>query len=176
MSDISLRRHLFTEAFAYDLSTKNKAKKTVVEITRIIPFISFPENTANFIDALKDRVNWEKDITSKRFTFEEEFSNYRLFRYVVHAIGLGILFIPVRIVATKMKESDEKHGRRCPYDSPYHPSLDSSYVSPPNIKRHTTNQMFDFEHLRKYGVDPEKLKEDVLLRIEFNRWKSTQNR
>jgi len=73
-----------------------------------------------------------------------------------------------------MKKYDEKHGRRCPYDSPYHPSLTSNYVAPPNIKRHTTNQMFDFEPLRKYGVDPDKLKEDVLLRIEFNRWKSTQ--
>jgi len=176
MSDITLRRHLFTEAFAYNLNAKSKTKNTLVEITHLIPFISMPENTANFIDALQDRIKWESDTDLKRYAFDEEFSNYRLFRYVVHAIGLGILFIPVRIAATKMKAYDEKHGNTCPYDSPYHPCLDPNYKNPPNFKRPTSNQMFDFEHLRKHGVDPDKLKEDVMLRIEFARWKSTQNR
>ncbi|MCF1193216.1 hypothetical protein LRR18_16625, partial [Mangrovimonas sp. AS39] len=125
---------------------------------------------------LQDRIKWESNVDMKRFAFEEEFSNFRLFRYVVHAIGLGILFIPVRIAATKMKNYDEKHNRTCPYDSPYHPSLDSNYIPPANFKKPTSNQMFDFDHLKKHGIDTDKLKEDVLLRIEFERWKSTQNR
>ena len=176
MSDITLRRHLFTEAFAYDLNTKHKTKKTFAELTHLIPIISLPDNTSKFIYSLKDRMKWESNIASKRFDFEEEFSNYRLFRYVVHAIGLGILFIPVRIAATYMKSYDEKHGRTCPFDSPYHPCLDPNYIPPSNIKKHPVHQMFNFEPLRKYGIDPDKIKKDVLLRIEFNRWKSTQKR
>jgi hypothetical protein len=172
MADISLQRHLFTEAFAYDLKV-SKPNKTFAEITRVIPILSFPENTAKFIDSFKDRIKWESD---KHQEFDEEFSNYRLFRYAVHAIGLGILFVPIRIIATYMKSYDKKHGRECPYDSPYFPGLDPNYTSPPNFKMPTSNQMFDFEPLRKYGVDPDNLKENVMLRIEFERWKSTQNR
>lgn len=176
MSDITLRRHLFTEAFAYDLKAKNKPKQAISEITDLIPLFSFPKNTANFIGSLQDRIKWESNVDMKRYAFEEEFSNFRIFRYVVHAIGLGILFVPVRLAATYMKSYDEKHDRTCPYDSPYHPSLDSNYIPPKNLKKPTSNQMFDFEHLRKHGIDPDKLKEDVLQRIEFERWKSTQNR
>lgn len=172
MSDITLQRHLFTEAFSYGLEPINP-KKAISEMTHLIPIISLPNNSSKLIYSLKDRMEWEKSaIDLKRFSFDEEFSNYRLFKYVVHAIGLGILLVPVRIVATYMKSYDEKNGRTCPYDSPYHPCLNPKYVPPPNIKKHATNQMFDFKHLEKYGIDPEQLRKDVELRIEFTR--STQ--
>jgi len=173
MSDISLRRHLFTEAFAYDLDAKNKPKKTFAEITHLIPLVSFPDNTAKFIEAIQDRMKWESD---KHQEFDESFSNFSLLKYFINAVGLGILIIPFRMTATYMKSEDEKHGRTCPYDSPYFPGLDPNYKNPPGFKRPTSNQMFDFEHLRKYGIDPDQLRKDVELRIEFTRWKSTQNR
>lgn len=176
MSDISLRRHLFTEAFAYDMNAKNKPKKTIIEITHLIPGISAVDNSYNFIESLKERIQWESDTDLKSSRFDESFSNYRLFRYFVHAIGLGILFIPLRLAATYMKSYDEKYGRTCPYDSPYHPSLDSNYVNPKNFQKPSKNQMFDFEVLRKHGVDPDEFKNQVINKLEYERWKSQQNR
>lgn len=89
---ISQIRRQFIHSLAY------KPQITVREVMRdAVPLISFPHNAIKFKAAFSKRLKW-----TKQKPLNQECSTLSLTRYIVTMVGLGVLLVPFRLIATYM--------------------------------------------------------------------------
>lgn len=109
---ISQERYLFTESLAFILPEDNKVEYIVKEIIRSLPVTSIFASGAKFIDCYEKRKFTEENI-QKSYVFDVRFSVLSLVKHAVNALGLAILILPLRIIATCMREYDLAHNWKC---------------------------------------------------------------
>lgn len=100
----SFNTYIFLENMAYDLSdiSVDRIKKEIIDL---IPIISYEENMKEFRKFYRrGRIYTYYECCA----YENKMSTVYLVKCLVNAIGLGILLIPVRLVATLIREIDRE--------------------------------------------------------------------
>lgn len=93
--------YLFVQSFAYDDAEKISIDYVVDELKKTIPIISFTQND-DLYDSIVKRLEWSYE-KNNPYIFDLRFSGWMISRHVINVIGLGILIIPFRLIATALK-------------------------------------------------------------------------
>lgn len=115
-SSISQERYLFTESLAFIAPKDQKYKYITEEVIKVIPLVSIILAAQDFMDAYEKRKFTEQN-QHKSYIFDVRFSVLSLAKHAINTIGLGILILPFRLMATYMREDDLLHKRKC--DNPH---------------------------------------------------------
>jgi hypothetical protein len=115
-ASISQERYLFTESLAFIPPKDNAAQYVAEEVIKAIPLVSIILAALDFMDAYEKRKFTEQN-QHKFYIFDVRFSILSLAKHAINAIGLGILILPFRLMATYMREDDLLHKRKC--DNPH---------------------------------------------------------
>lgn len=115
---ISTFRYIFTESFSYKIPEKKHIDYIGSEICNLIPIISIFTSTTKLYDSVKkNRVYHDKTKIGHRMIYDIRFSKCSIILHFINTIGLGILILPIRLIATYMKNFDEKNGYS--FDNPH---------------------------------------------------------
>lgn len=105
---ISKKKFQFTESFCYKVDKYNKRNSYLKGLINLIPILSFKRNYKNWKETRKIHKQWHD---SKGYHFYDvRHSKVRSTKYFINMIGLGILIVPLRILATQMKKRDKANG------------------------------------------------------------------
>lgn len=118
MNTISPSRFLFTESFTYRMPEKDQAFYIFTEIINLLPVISLFTEGRNLAKCIKkNRLYHEPAHDESKRIYDVRFSAYSIALHAINTIGLGILILPIRLIATHMRANDILEGKE--FDNPH---------------------------------------------------------
>jgi|GEM_PF-4777305 hypothetical protein len=111
-AEISENRFLFTQSLGFIPRSEHKGVYIAREALKLIPIISIFAQGFELRDTLE-----KKDFyRSHRYThvWDVRFSDQSIAVQIINLLGLGILILPFRLVATYLHHDDNKNGRKHP--------------------------------------------------------------
>lgn len=117
-NNISPSRFLFTESFAYKTPEKDKTSFIFREILNLIPIVSVLTEGRNLVKSIKNNSLYhEKAHEESKRIFDVRFSAYSITLHAVNTVGIGIIILPIRLIATYMRSNDLKEDKE--FDNPH---------------------------------------------------------
>ena len=118
---VSQERYIFIQSLKHeDLphnpSTEQKVAYVVTGILRCIPIVSIAIEAPILYESIKNRVIYEF-FNDKEYVYDVRFSSLSIIQSVIHALGLGILLVPFRLVADFLHSTDK--GSMEPFSNPH---------------------------------------------------------
>lgn len=115
---ISSSRFLFSESFTYQMPENDQASYIFKEILNLLPVISLFTGGSALVQSIKkNRLYHENDDEESKRIYDVRFSAYSIALHTVNTIGLGILILPIRLIATSMRTNDILEGKE--FDNPH---------------------------------------------------------
>lgn len=115
-TSITQERYLFTESLAFIAPKDSKPKYILEEFLKVLPLVSIIMEAKDFKETIHNRKVYEDDLHGN-YIFDVRFSSLSITKHAVNLIGLGVLILPFRLVATYLRENDLSHSRKC--DNPH---------------------------------------------------------
>lgn len=116
--NISPSRFLFTESLAYKLPEKDNGSYIFREILNLIPVISLFTGGKTLAETIKkNRLYHEPAHEESKRIYDVRLSAYSITLHAVNTIGLGILILPIRLIATYMRTHDILEEKK--FDNPH---------------------------------------------------------
>jgi len=109
---IAENKFLYIQAFAYKgFDEKQKSKLTTVfhSVVDLIPIVSSYRNYEKYKNMKCMHKKWAENKST--YMYDARFSQANQCKYLVNAIGLGLLLIPLKIMATALHGYDKKKGK-----------------------------------------------------------------
>lgn len=109
---IGQNRYIFTESLAFVSPKTKKESYALKEILRLIPIVSILVEARELSDTIKKR-SFYKEHKQEGYIYDVRFSSLSIAKHAVNLIGLGILILPFRSIATAMRENDIANSKEC---------------------------------------------------------------
>ncbi len=112
---VSKNKFQLSQSFSYKINKEKKLSSFGKGILNLIPILGFYRNRQNFIATRKLHKKWSEE---KGFYFYDvRHSKAQSAVYLANMLGLGILIMPLRLLATGVKGLDKKLGTE--YKNPH---------------------------------------------------------
>lgn len=116
---VSAGRFIIIDSLKYNPDRDGKTNIDIIlGLARLIPVVSLFVEMPHLVEIIKKRIIYEiKKDEQDGYVFDMRFSTLSILSSLVHAVGLGILLIPIRISATIIGAFDSVD--KDPFDNPH---------------------------------------------------------
>lgn len=109
---ISKLSYQLSNGLSYNVNKDHKKRSLEKGINNLIPIISFSSNYKKYKETRALHKKWHSQNKLEYF-YDVRFSKIRSATYLCNALGIGLLIMPFRILATVVKSFNEHTGRKC---------------------------------------------------------------